>query len=159
MMMMMTSLSKQIFRLYVLKKYTKSYVFRIINSEIYNNKYVNVNKLPYINYKRTRSVLSWTEDEFIINKTKKLTSIIIGHGSIIKAEMFNDYERFVPQTLLEFMKIFNNEPQFINNQLKEKLLKTYFFKNNTHYYLASKDEIENFLIVHNGKYLFLTYTQ
>jgi hypothetical protein len=157
--MMMTYLSKQIFRLYVLKKYSKSYIFRIINSEIYNNKYVHENKLPYLSYKRTRSIQSWTEDEFIINKTKKLTSIIIGHGSLIKAEMFNDYESFVPQTLLEYLKIFNNEPQLINNQFKIKLLKTYFFKNNTHYYLASKDIIEDFLIVHNGKYLFLTYTQ
>lgn len=155
----MTCLSKQIFVLYAHKGKPKDFVFRIMNSEIYNNKYVDVNKLPYLGYKRKRSIISWKQDEFILERIKRLPSIIIGHGSLIKAEMFNDYEHFVPQTIIELLILFKDKSLVINNELKEKLLKTYFFENKSRYYLAPKDKIEKFLTVHNGKYLFLTYTQ
>lgn len=154
----MTSLSKQIFKFYIHDGKTKNYIFRLINSEIYNNKYVNVNKFAHTIYKEIPSVFDRQKDQSILNEIKEFPSIVVGHGSLIKAEMFNDYKQFIPQTILDLLKIFNGNSQFINNQLKTKVLITFEQANITRYYLNSKENINKFLIVNKGKYLFLTYS-
>lgn len=152
----MAYLSKNIIRLNATDKKIDNKIIQLYNSKIYENIYVNKNQLDFFNFKKTKyfKTLQYLSN---FNKIKKAEKIILGHGSFIKAEMFDDYDQFIPKTLLLAMLVYNDEVKIINKFLINQLLKTFLSSNKTKYFLQDKAKLQSFLNVNINKYSFLTF--
>lgn len=154
----MTYLSKNIFRLHISEKKMSSAIIQVFNSKIYENPYIYTDKLSII---PAKSIILPSMDNHLIIIKKKIvgvTNITIGHGSIIKADLFDDPDRFVPLTIQYLIKIFEKGPKVINSSLIKQVLETFNFPNNTRYYLIEKSKMDSFLNVNKGIYSYITYS-
>lgn len=155
---MMAYLSKNIFRLHAADKKISTTAINIYNSQVYHNPYAKERKMSLIPFKFFYSPTKGKNIEMIKENIEKRPYITLGHGSLLKADIFDDHEKFVPTSVQFMLRLYEKGAILINSQLIKKVLEIYNFPNNTQYYRAQKIEIEHFLNVNKGGYSFLTYS-
>jgi len=84
----------------------------------------------------------------------KIPNIWIGEVSWLKADLFDDVNRYVPSPILQIDEIIDESLPTIDNELIEKIKSALETKNTTKYKLNNKSAIIRFLKKHKGKKIF-----
>lgn len=153
--MMMTCLSKNIFCFNSSGKPLPKDTVKLYNdiNILYNYIYPlkerldikrKFNKFIELNHKTPQEII------------KKTNSIIIGHGSISKAEIFQNFEKYIPTSIYYLLTAFETE-KIINKKLIEDVKYYMSAKNNTNYYLIKIKDLLTYLEDNYNNFIYLTY--
>lgn len=151
----MTYLSKNKFFLNVSKVKIPEEAIKLYNkqcNDVYRFNDIYINYYLKTKFKKFYDTYDMSINDIIENTDK----IFIGTGSIIKAEIFNDYDKFMPLAISYLLSYFDYQ-KIINNELIKTLYYFFFIKNKTLYFLIPFEELLTFLENHINKNIFLTY--
>ena len=81
-------------------------------------------------------------------------NIWIGEVSWLKAGLTEDPETFIPSTVDQIQETIGEDLPILDDNLVNKILKSFEVENTTSYSLANREDVEKFLIEHLGKQVF-----
>lgn len=96
----------------------------------------------------------WDAWDQVYYKIAATPSVSLGEVSWLKAAIFEDGEKYVPQALELIQRIIGEDLPIIDNELIEKIVEALDTDNKTGYSLTNAEPVKKFLKTHKGKKVF-----